>query len=46
LVGVGGRYLADCAISEHVAQYAVDPQRAEQLWTISERLCGSPAQQR
>jgi NAD(P)-dependent dehydrogenase (short-subunit alcohol dehydrogenase family) len=43
LAGLGGLYLADCAISENVAPYAVDPQRAEQLWTISERLCGSAA---
>jgi NAD(P)-dependent dehydrogenase (short-subunit alcohol dehydrogenase family) len=41
LAGLGGRYLADCAISTNVAPYAVDPQRAEQLWTISERLCGA-----
>ncbi|MCW2624622.1 SDR family NAD(P)-dependent oxidoreductase [Mycobacterium sp.] len=41
LAGQGGLYLADCAISENVAPQAVDPQRAEQLWTISERLCGS-----
>ena len=41
LAGLGGLYLADCAISENVAPYAVDAQRAEQLWTISERLCGA-----
>jgi NAD(P)-dependent dehydrogenase (short-subunit alcohol dehydrogenase family) len=41
LAGLGGLYLADCAISANVAPYAVDAQRAEQLWTISERLCGS-----
>jgi len=41
LAGLGGLYLADCEISQNVAPYAVDPQRAEQLWTISERLCGS-----
>ena len=41
LAGLGGVYLADCKISENVAAYAVDPQRAEQLWTISDRLCGS-----
>jgi NAD(P)-dependent dehydrogenase (short-subunit alcohol dehydrogenase family) len=43
LTGLGGLYLADCAISTNVAPYAVDPQRAEQLWTISERLCDSVA---
>ena len=41
LAGLGGLYLADCAVSANVAPYAVDPQRAEQLWTISERLCGT-----
>ncbi|MDT7795539.1 MAG: hypothetical protein QOD59_4980, partial [Mycobacterium sp.] len=41
LAGLGGLYLADCAISANVAPYAIDPQRAEQLWTISERLCGA-----
>ncbi len=41
LAGLGGLYLADCAISANVAPYAVDPQRAEQFWTISERLCGA-----
>jgi NAD(P)-dependent dehydrogenase (short-subunit alcohol dehydrogenase family) len=43
LAGLGGLYLADCSISENVAPYAVDPQRAQRLWTISERLCGSTA---
>jgi NAD(P)-dependent dehydrogenase (short-subunit alcohol dehydrogenase family) len=41
LAGLGGLYLAECSISENVAPYAVDPQRAQRLWTISERLCGS-----
>jgi len=45
LAGLGGLYLADCAISENVARYAVDPQRAEQLWTISEQLCSAPTVQ-
>jgi NAD(P)-dependent dehydrogenase (short-subunit alcohol dehydrogenase family) len=45
LTGLGGLYLADCAISENVAPYAVDPQRAEQLWAISDRLCGAPTVQ-
>src|SRR6202011_645377 len=45
LTGLGGLYLADCAISENAAPYAIDPQRAEQLWTISERLCGAPTVQ-
>jgi NAD(P)-dependent dehydrogenase (short-subunit alcohol dehydrogenase family) len=42
MAGLGGLYLADCAISEHVAPQAVEPRRAEQLWTLSEHLCGSP----
>jgi hypothetical protein len=42
---MGGLYLAACAIRENVAPHAVDPQRAEQLWTISERLCGSTVPQ-
>jgi NAD(P)-dependent dehydrogenase (short-subunit alcohol dehydrogenase family) len=45
LVGLGGLYLADCAISANVAAYAVDPQRADRLWTISEQLCSSPTAQ-
>ncbi len=46
LAGLGGLYLADCAVSANVAPYAIDPQRAEQLWTISERLCSTTAQSR
>jgi NAD(P)-dependent dehydrogenase (short-subunit alcohol dehydrogenase family) len=45
LSGLGGLYLADCAINANAAPYAIDPQRAERLWTISERLCGSPTAQ-
>ncbi|HEV7418689.1 MAG TPA: SDR family NAD(P)-dependent oxidoreductase [Mycobacterium sp.] len=42
LSGLGGVYLKDCAISDSVMPYAVDPLRAERLWTISELLCRSP----
>jgi NAD(P)-dependent dehydrogenase (short-subunit alcohol dehydrogenase family) len=47
LDGEGGRYLEDCAIAEvtdepdamgGVRPYAVDPDRAAALWTLSERL--------
>jgi NAD(P)-dependent dehydrogenase (short-subunit alcohol dehydrogenase family) len=35
----GGVYLADCAVSA-AEPYAVDPHRAAELWTLSERLVG------
>jgi NAD(P)-dependent dehydrogenase (short-subunit alcohol dehydrogenase family) len=48
LEGVGGRYFADCNEAEvldrrsgtldGVARYAVDPDNAERLWTVSEGL--------
>lgn len=49
LRGVSGKYLEDCAIAEpwtgadrpprgHYAPYALDPDNAEQLWTLSEQL--------
>ncbi|OMC16004.1 SDR family NAD(P)-dependent oxidoreductase [Mycobacterium sp. SP-6446] len=34
----GGLYLEDCGVSEAVAPYARDTQRAAQLWTLSEKL--------
>jgi hypothetical protein len=44
---VGGRYCADCQVAEvgevggnTVRSYAVDPERARQLWSVSERLVG------
>jgi NAD(P)-dependent dehydrogenase (short-subunit alcohol dehydrogenase family) len=46
---VGGRYCEDCHVAEidpdpkaqrGVAAYAVDPDRAQALWTASERLVG------
>jgi len=39
LSGTGSVYLADCAIRDDVASYAVDPDRAAHLWQISESLC-------
>lgn len=50
LSGKGGCYLEDCQIAEVVTarpempkgvmQYAVDPELAEQLWALSERMVG------
>jgi hypothetical protein len=43
---VGGRYCEDCSVAVVAAKgsgvrpYAIDPERARQLWTISERLVG------
>ena len=46
---VGGRYLEDCGVAEvvhdpgargGVQAYAVDPERAKQLWALSERMVG------
>jgi NAD(P)-dependent dehydrogenase (short-subunit alcohol dehydrogenase family) len=41
LTGLGGLYLKECAVSDGAMPYATDPVRAEQLWTVSEQLCGS-----
>jgi NAD(P)-dependent dehydrogenase (short-subunit alcohol dehydrogenase family) len=41
LAGRGALYLAGCAISDNAKPYAMDPQRAERLWAISEQLCPS-----
>ncbi|WP_100521021.1 hypothetical protein [Mycobacteroides abscessus] len=35
----GGRYLADCNVSDDAAPYALDPERAAALWALSESLC-------
>jgi hypothetical protein len=35
----GGAYLADCAVAE-AAPWAVDPEDAARLWTLSEQLVG------
>jgi NAD(P)-dependent dehydrogenase (short-subunit alcohol dehydrogenase family) len=49
LVGHGGAYLEDCSVAEvsddeaanaGVRAYAIDPVRADALWTLSERLVG------
>ncbi len=48
LEGQGGVYLEDCHVAElddqsangGVRSYAVDPAKAERLWTLSERLVG------
>lgn len=37
----GGSYLQDCGVSDAVAPYARDAQRAAQLWTLSEKLCAA-----
>lgn len=39
LTGVGSVYLADCRIRPELVPYAVDPDRAAQLWDLSESLC-------
>ena len=38
----GGLYLEDCGVSEAVAAYARDEQRATDWWTLSEKLCARP----
>ncbi|MEX2292609.1 MAG: SDR family NAD(P)-dependent oxidoreductase [Acidimicrobiales bacterium] len=49
LDGMGGRYLEDCGLAEPtddpvqrsgVRPYALDPKRADALWSLSERLVG------
>ncbi len=39
LADQGRLYLEDCGVSESVASYARDPERAADLWTLSEKLC-------
>jgi NAD(P)-dependent dehydrogenase (short-subunit alcohol dehydrogenase family) len=41
LTGLGGLYLKECAVSDGAMPYGTDPVRAEQLWMVSEQLCGS-----
>jgi NAD(P)-dependent dehydrogenase (short-subunit alcohol dehydrogenase family) len=36
----GGTYLADCQVSEDHAPWALDPEAAARLWTLSEDLVG------
>lgn len=51
LDGLGGRYLEDCHLAEitdypaqrsGVRAYALDPERADALWELSERLVAEP----
>jgi NAD(P)-dependent dehydrogenase (short-subunit alcohol dehydrogenase family) len=39
LKGKGGSYIANCQIGEPY-EYAVDPENAEKLWSLSEKLVG------
>jgi NAD(P)-dependent dehydrogenase (short-subunit alcohol dehydrogenase family) len=41
LADQGALYLEDCGVSETVAPYARDEQRAADWWTLSEKLCGT-----
>ncbi len=36
----GGTYLADCAISDEHAPWAMNPEAARRLWALSEQLVG------
>jgi NAD(P)-dependent dehydrogenase (short-subunit alcohol dehydrogenase family) len=38
LDGRGGVYVADCAVSDEHAPWALDPDSADRLWSLSERL--------
>jgi NAD(P)-dependent dehydrogenase (short-subunit alcohol dehydrogenase family) len=40
LEAVGGSYLADCGVSDHRAEWAVDSDAAVRLWSLSEELVG------
>lgn len=39
LAGRSGLYLADCAVRSDAGHYALDLQRAADLWALSERPC-------
>lgn len=41
LAGAGSAYLEECANSNNAAPYAIDQHRAEQLWALSEEMCGT-----
>ncbi len=41
LDGRGGLYLADCAVRDDAAPYALGPQKAADLWALSEDLCAA-----
>jgi hypothetical protein len=36
----GGTYIADCAISDEHAPWAMNPEAARRLWALSEQLVG------
>jgi NAD(P)-dependent dehydrogenase (short-subunit alcohol dehydrogenase family) len=36
----GGTYLADCQVTDEHAPWALDPESAARLWTLSEQLVG------
>ncbi|NKY33254.1 SDR family NAD(P)-dependent oxidoreductase [Nocardia speluncae] len=38
-LGLDGVYFANCAAEPEIAGYAVDPERAAELWELSEQLC-------
>ncbi|GLZ77632.1 oxidoreductase [Actinorhabdospora filicis] len=40
LDGLGGLYLEDCDVSENGHDYALDPEQARRLWTLSAELTG------
>jgi NAD(P)-dependent dehydrogenase (short-subunit alcohol dehydrogenase family) len=40
LEGRGGVYLADCAVTDDHAPWALDPESARRLWTMSDELVG------
>jgi hypothetical protein len=37
----GGLYLEECRVSDAVAPYARDAERAAELWRISEKMCAA-----
>jgi NAD(P)-dependent dehydrogenase (short-subunit alcohol dehydrogenase family) len=43
LAGVGGVYLADCAVTDMHAPWALEPASAQRLWALTESLVGEPA---
>jgi len=40
IVGESGSYLANCSVSEPVAEYARDPKIIDELWKVSEGIVG------
>ncbi len=41
LEGRGSAYLEECRVSDDVQPYAVDPERAQRFWELSERWCAA-----